>query len=419
MDNLPPPPAPPRAKKPKLRATTLKRLTTVAPHKIRHDNRHFPAGAGVLGSSSGNPAAAILQQQRPTSAGQHSDEGAGSPTESANERRKRFLTMSNLKRVFRALDLSDDGFIDVDELFEACRKIGGKLSREEIEDIIWEVDDDRDGKLSMADYLTTYRRSQADVGSSLPGSGFQPKRFYAIVEFLLMDRDCSGEITLDEAMTTIFERQGADNLAEVTQGFFRAAGMLEGEREPPPGTTITFSSYFDTVGREKPKVPSIVDVRGSYSRRLFADTFGHEPPRLRPSTSAGMLPILLAPPSRPQSVPGDPFGLGRSSSSSSLLTRGGTAPGSSRSSARAPLSPPSGASRASRLGSVQRTPSGGLQPLKHDATHTSKLALSALQKVGGHTQVVSYKAQAAGALKLDRQPSPQRPNASLAPPMMA
>ena len=31
-----------------------------------------------------------------------------------------------------------------------------------------------------------------------------------------MDRDCSGEITIDEAMTTLFERQGAHNLGDVT-----------------------------------------------------------------------------------------------------------------------------------------------------------------------------------------------------------
>ena len=56
-----------------------------------------------------------------------------------------------------------------------------------------------------------------DDAKAMPGKGFEPKRFYSIVEFLLMDRDCSGEISLDEAMTTIFERQGADNLKEVTQ----------------------------------------------------------------------------------------------------------------------------------------------------------------------------------------------------------
>ena len=108
----------------------------------------------------------------------------------------------------------DDGFIDVDELYEAQKKIGGKLSRAEIKDVIWEVDDDRDGS-SMADYLTVSRTQNdecvlchhttmrhhapppcASAARCSRGPlltlayGFEPKRFYAIVEFLLMDRDC-------------------------------------------------------------------------------------------------------------------------------------------------------------------------------------------------------------------------------------
>jgi calmodulin len=73
------------------------------------------------------------------------------------------------------------------------------------------VDDNMSGRLSLSDYLTTYKRSQLDE------SGFEPKRFYSIVEFLLMDRDCSGLVTLDEAMTTLFEREGAGNLGEITK----------------------------------------------------------------------------------------------------------------------------------------------------------------------------------------------------------
>ena len=347
--------APPTRKKPKLRASTLRRLTSIPQHKIRHDNRHFPAGAGTLGSGSTNPAAAIIErnQQRPSSAGGGDDEEAASPTESPNERRKRFLTMSNLKRVFKALDLSDDNYIDADELYEACRKLGGKLSREEINDVIWEVDDDRNGLLSWNDYLTIYRRSRDDE------LGFEPKRFYAIVEFLLMDRDCSGEISLDEAMTTIFERQGADNLGDATHGFFKAAGVGDGE-EPPPGTTITFANYYAKVGCAKPIVPSIVDTRSVYSRRLFADTFGHEPPKLRPTTSAGQLPMILrngGVPMRPQSHHGgrasssliksaSAFGLSRGSTPS---IRPGTTGGSGR--ALSPISP----------SSMQRAGSGRMQ----------------------------------------------------------
>ena len=57
-----------------------------------------------------------------------------------------------------------------------------------------------DGQLSWRDFLNAYFRSQADA------SGFEPKRFFFVAEYLLMDEDKSGHITLDEAMKLLFSR---------------------------------------------------------------------------------------------------------------------------------------------------------------------------------------------------------------------
>ena len=218
-----------------------------------------------------------------------SDDDEQGPSIDANERRKRFLTMANLKRVFRTLDLADDGYIDVDELYEAQRKMGGKLSKDEVRDVIWEVDDNMSGRLSMSEFLTVYRRAHADE------SGFEPKRFWSIVEFLLMDRDSSGEISLDEAMTTIFERQGADDLAKYTRNFFRAAGVGDDEVEPPPGSTVTFMGYYSKVGCAKPTVPHKTDLRRSWSNKLRVHEGRQLPPALPKSASASvLLPTLVA-----------------------------------------------------------------------------------------------------------------------------
>ena len=154
---------------PKLKRSTLKRLTSIPAHKQRQNNRHFPQLPTGGATPDLSALRSSLMMSRPTSAKSEADEPAPenqsrlAAQESANERRKKFLTMSNLKRVFRALDLTDDGYIDVDELYEAQKKIGGKLSMQEVRDVIWEVDDDMDGRLSMQDYLTSYRRTQVCV----------------------------------------------------------------------------------------------------------------------------------------------------------------------------------------------------------------------------------------------------------------
>ena len=290
---------------------TLRRLTKIPEHKIKHGTRQFTVYAP--GQSGDMRARLQSMMEPPPKAMKQEDEDEPIVEESANERRKKFLTMSNLKRVFSALDLRDDGYIDTEELYEAQKKIGGRLSRSEVEDIIWEVDDDMDGRLSMNDYLTTYRRTQTDE------FGFEPKRFFSIVEFLLMDRDCSGEITVDEAMTTLFERQGANNLGDVTKEFFRAVGVGEGE-EPPPGATITFRTYYRRIGCAKPRVPNMLDLRRTFSTHLRVSEGKGEAPKLRPSSSYPTLPRVLQP------VPPQSQSHGKASHRGRPATSGGHTP---------------------------------------------------------------------------------------------
>lgn len=421
---------------PKLSRKVLRRLTKIPPHKLQPNLKSFPK----LPANGSTPDLTALQKSlelsRPTSAKSDADDAVVEPpknqsrlaaAESANERRKKFLTMSNLKRVFRALDLTDDGYIDVEELYEAQKKIGGKLPLSEVRDIIWEVDDDMDGRLSMQDFLTCYRRTQTDE------YGFEPKRFYSIVEFLLMDRDCSGEITLDEAMTTLFERQGADNLAAVSADFFRAAGVPIGD-EPPPGATIQFYQYYRRIGCAKTRVPSVIDLRRNFSSKVRSEVQNlPAPPRLRSSQSLGAIPPLprlidvtfnafkhpstLRKPSPPRVIPAPEE------------PRGGSRRGRSRSPNRSPLRRPGGGSTgspsspANLLSAFAKTeqqrpqthggtgstrfgiaPSvGGLAPLQ-PITATDGLAASSLQKIGvSSSDVTRVKHRAAQALSMEAE----------------
>ena len=432
-------PAAIKVRRKRMSRTTLKRLTSIPAHKIRHNNRHFPAGA-LVGDKGGSSSLAQLKGElgfgstKSLGDPDEDEEAEGSPQETRMDRRKRFLTMNNLKRVFRALDLSDDGYIDADEVYEAQKKLGGHLTRKEVNDVIWEVDDDMDGKLSLQDYLTTYRRARDDEATAREkgDESFEPRRFYSIVEFLLMDRDCSGEITLDEAMTTIFERQGADNLGDATQNFFKAAGVEVG-RDPPPGATITFANYYERVGCAKPRVPTMVDMRRSFSTELRIRDGKDPAPKLRPSTSAGLLPILLNPPKRPTTTPGKYKGAIETmykkldamaaASGGSPVVRSRSPPGSGRHSplgmfgsggrgmsrphtvgglSTSPLLSPSpgtkSKNRAGNLAGIRRTQSGGIAALK-PIDDTGELAASLLKKVG-HTgeSVNTVKRKAANSL---------------------
>jgi hypothetical protein len=413
------------SKKPKLHRTTLRRLTAIPSHKMRQDHRHFPIVAPPPGSYGqiqmhGMDELLQLQQKRPDArkaADSDDDDERPAAAVDANERRKQFLTMSNLKRVFKELDLAEDGYIDVDELYEAQRKIGGRLSRAEVRDVMWEVDDNRTGRLTMDEYLTAYRRSQADE------SGFEPKRFYSIVEFLLMDRDSSGEISLDEAMTTIFERQGVRDLERVTRSFFEAAGVADGVTEPPPGTTVSFMGYYHKVGCAKPHVPCKGDLSRSWSDRLRVEEGRQLPPRpkVNRSASACILPTLreaermakLAASRAPRELG---VSLSPSASRSQLQSRAGGRADAGQ--PRRPATSPAasahhgpgmfkrGQTGMAVLNGLKQSPPSALEPLDERRPDSSHLSTSALRSHGGERlgrRSRSVKERAATMLGLDER----------------
>ena len=388
----------------RLRRSTLRRLTAIPKHKAR-EKIHQPVVPPAPGSRAGihvpgidQDEAAGLRDARRSSRSTHQEDEEDDDTsrrpQDPQERRKHFLTTSNLKRVFRHLDLGEDGYIDVEELYEAQKGLGGKLSKDEVYDIIWEVDDEMTGKLDWKQFLTTYYRSQTDE------SGFEPRRFYSIVEFLLMDRDCSGEISLDEAMTTLFERFGADDLATVTRRFFKAAGVVDADKEPPPGTTVNFMSYYLRVGCERPIVPSKTSLIKSWTHKVRLSEGKPLPPALtlNKAASTGLLPSLLdaeraaksaGSVKRPALPPWSPLFADRNRSPRPGERR--TSPGGSRGNPR-PFTSPSSPSLLSIVGAAgmgagpsSRPATSGLAPLQ-PLEATSGLAASSLEYVGRTAQ---------------------------------
>ena len=182
--------APRRAEEKARRLAIEKRLSAVPAHKQVVSHRHFPRHVwNPLGNAVAASAAAATQP--------------GSPTWKARTHR---LEREKLRRAFKWIDVNNDGMIDANELHAATARLGGTLTLRQVRDIIWEVDDDLNGKLSWDEFEAAYFRCQIDA------TGFAPRRFFFIAEFLLMDRDFSGAITLDEAMSVLFHRQGAGAL---------------------------------------------------------------------------------------------------------------------------------------------------------------------------------------------------------------
>ena len=123
--------------------------------------------------------------------------------------------MENLRRVFEAMDKNKDNRIDFKELNEILLSLGYKAKKAEVEDMIWEVDEDCDKCVSWDEYKLMFQRCRHDK------TGLEPRKLYNVVEFMMHDKDNSGEIDMDECMEILFRRFGKDMLEEKTKQFFQ------------------------------------------------------------------------------------------------------------------------------------------------------------------------------------------------------
>jgi len=124
--------------------------------------------------------------------------------------------LESMKRVFERLDKKNDGKIDRDEIEQQLDLLGYKPKRKtdfgtsEVEDMIWEVDDDCDGKIDWDNFVHLYTRCRRDK------TGCEPNRLYNLIEFMINDKDGGGTINEDEMMEVLFHRYGKDVMQRVT-----------------------------------------------------------------------------------------------------------------------------------------------------------------------------------------------------------
>ena len=75
-------------------------------------------------------------------------------------------------------------------------------AQSEIEDMIWEVDEDCDKALTWAEFTAMYERCRSDT------TCYEPRSLCNIVEFMMNDKDDSGTVSIDEATNHLYLRHG-------------------------------------------------------------------------------------------------------------------------------------------------------------------------------------------------------------------
>jgi calmodulin len=140
-------------------------------------------------------------------------------TEASRERFARKNEDQLLRAAFERLDSNHDGQITMDELQAYFEAMGHKAKKAEVEDMIWEVDEDCDGSVNYKEFLATWQRCRKDK------AGTEPWGLYNVVLFLLHDRSGSGRVSLEEAMKITYLRVGKESLDAQLAAVFGTADL--------------------------------------------------------------------------------------------------------------------------------------------------------------------------------------------------
>lgn len=148
-----------------------------------------------------------------------------------------------LEKAFRSIDKKGDGFIDQEELGQLFAALGHKVrqlegaaepcssltnrnvqpKRGEVEDMIWEVDEDCDGMVSWLEFKNMYTRGRDDK------TGYEPRGLFNVVEFVMNDKKGAGHISLEEAMEIMYLRYGRQMLDSQLEEVFGTSDLNSGK----------------------------------------------------------------------------------------------------------------------------------------------------------------------------------------------
>ena len=140
----------------------------------------------------------------------------------------------DLRRVFDRIDVEGVGKVGYGELKNLFEELGHPAKKKDIEDMIWEVDEDCDKKVSWAEFAGMFSRARDDK------SGYEPRKLFNVVEFLMNDKDGSGSVSLEEAMQPLFLRYGREMIDVYLQEMFGTVDMFSGKE-------LNLTEYLDSL----------------------------------------------------------------------------------------------------------------------------------------------------------------------------
>ena len=152
------------------------------------------------------------------------------------------VKIDELRSRISEYDKQPDAKIRSADLNEAIKQLGCRSTKKEIQDMIWEVDENLDGCVDWEEFKLMFYRNITDT------TGLEPFQLFNVVQFMMYDRDGSGQVTVDETMHMLYARYGKKNLESQMKALFgEDLKTQDGDGE------LSFREYLKAVSIRLPQ----------------------------------------------------------------------------------------------------------------------------------------------------------------------
>ena len=130
----------------------------------------------------------------------------------------------------------------------AMKVLGRRMSKREIQDLMWEVDEKVDGVIDWEEFNLMFERNVKDT------SGLEPSSFYHMVQFMIYDRDDNGKVSIDETMNMLYGRLGRAKMEVAISKLFGGEDGTPIIENGNQGGEIDFERYLSVSEMEQRKL---------------------------------------------------------------------------------------------------------------------------------------------------------------------
>ncbi|KAA6397576.1 MAG: hypothetical protein EZS28_006895 [Streblomastix strix] len=139
-----------------------------------------------------------------------------------------------LKNVFRKLDRSRTGMLGNSDLLGVINRLGKSTSKELLDNMIWEIDSDGDGKITVDDLVDIFVRVRQNPLSA------EPTRLLNVFEFLMHDTDDTQTISVEQCVLVLSRRFSR----EITQADIHHFMVDISSTADPTTSPITYPEFL-------------------------------------------------------------------------------------------------------------------------------------------------------------------------------